>query len=96
MALNPQVVGGLYPESFFHYSTVLPAQNYFLHTVSTTAFHAISAGDTITEMNFFRNKNVLVTGGAGFIGSNLAIRLANEGAKVLAIDSFLPELGSIA
>lgn len=45
-------------------------------------------------MNFYRDKNVLVTGGAGFIGSNLAIRLANEGAKVLAIDSFLPGLGS--
>jgi UDP-glucose 4-epimerase len=44
-------------------------------------------------MLFFRDKTVLVTGGAGFVGSNLALRLAREGAKVLAVDSFLPGLG---
>lgn len=31
----------------------------------------------------------LVTGGAGFIGSNLAIRLANDGHDVVAADTFL-------
>jgi len=44
-------------------------------------------------MSFFNGKTVLVTGGAGFIGSNLAIRLVAEGAKVLAVDSFLMGLG---
>jgi nucleoside-diphosphate-sugar epimerase len=32
---------------------------------------------------------VLVTGGAGFIGSNLADRLIREGAKVVILDNFL-------
>lgn len=41
----------------------------------------------------FSGKNVLVTGGAGFIGSNLAIRLATEGANVTVLDSMLPGYG---
>ncbi len=45
-------------------------------------------------MSFFRGKTVLVTGGAGFVGSNLCHRLAKEGAKVLAVDSYLEGLGS--
>ena len=41
----------------------------------------------------FRNTNILITGGAGFIGSNLAIRLVNKGANVTLLDSFIPEYG---
>ncbi len=41
----------------------------------------------------FKNKNVLITGGAGFIGSNLAIRLVKEGASVTVVDSFIPNYG---
>lgn len=43
-------------------------------------------------MNNFReklaNKNILVTGGAGFIGSNLCEELINLGAKVTCLDNF--------
>ena len=35
------------------------------------------------------NSKVLVTGGAGFIGSNLAEELINQGAKVNIIDSLI-------
>lgn len=41
----------------------------------------------------FKDKDVLVTGGAGFIGSNLAIRLVAEGARVTVVDSMLPAYG---
>jgi UDP-glucose 4-epimerase len=42
---------------------------------------------------FYRGRRVMVTGGLGFIGSNLAIRLAGLGADVLIIDSLIPDSG---
>lgn len=41
----------------------------------------------------FAGARVLITGGAGFIGSNLAIRLVAAGAQVVAVDSLVPEYG---
>lgn len=38
--------------------------------------------------NFYKNKNILVTGGAGFIGSNICKELLDVGAKVTIIDNF--------
>lgn len=41
----------------------------------------------------FKGKSVLVTGGMGFIGSNLAIKLAQLGAKVTILDSMINDYG---
>lgn len=41
----------------------------------------------------FRDSKVLVTGGIGFIGSNLAHRLVELGAKVTLVDSLVPSYG---
>ncbi|MBU1726462.1 MAG: NAD-dependent epimerase/dehydratase family protein [Candidatus Omnitrophica bacterium] len=41
----------------------------------------------------FKRKKVLITGGLGFIGSNLARRLVCLGADVLLVDSLTPEYG---
>ena len=41
----------------------------------------------------FCGKRVLITGGLGFIGSTLAIALAEAGAEVMVADAMLPEFG---
>lgn len=41
----------------------------------------------------FNNKDILITGGLGFIGSNLAIRLVALGARVTIIDNLYPQFG---
>jgi UDP-glucose 4-epimerase len=41
----------------------------------------------------FRQRRVLVTGGLGFIGSNLVIQLVNMGARVTIVDAMIPEYG---
>lgn len=43
---------------------------------------------------FYRNREILITGGLGFVGSNLALRLAGLGAKVTLVDAFLPGHGA--
>src|SRR5438270_6818741 len=43
--------------------------------------------------NPFRGRRALITGGLGFIGSNLAIRLADLGARVTLVDAMIPEYG---
>lgn len=42
---------------------------------------------------FYQNKNILITGGLGFIGSSLTRALVNLGANITIVDSLLPEMG---
>ena len=42
---------------------------------------------------FYRGRRVMITGGLGFIGSNLAHRLAALGADILLVDSLIPDYG---
>ena len=42
---------------------------------------------------FYQGRRVMITGGLGFIGSNLAHRLVQLGADVLLVDSLIPEYG---
>lgn len=44
-------------------------------------------------MRTFRGSKVLITGGLGFVGSNLAERLVGLGARVILVDSMLPLYG---
>ncbi|HVK12802.1 MAG TPA: NAD-dependent epimerase/dehydratase family protein [Gemmataceae bacterium] len=45
------------------------------------------------DPNPWADRRVLITGGLGFIGSTLAIRLATAGARVTIVDAMIPEYG---
>jgi UDP-glucose 4-epimerase len=45
------------------------------------------------DHDLFSGKRILITGGLGFIGSTLGIRLCKAGAQVLLVDSLIPEYG---
>jgi UDP-glucose 4-epimerase len=47
----------------------------------------------VKAAKFFRGKRVLVTGGLGFIGSNLVRSLVQSGAQVCVVDSLDPNFG---
>lgn len=47
----------------------------------------------MSEYERLQGERALITGGAGFIGSNLARRLVGLGAEVTLVDSFIPEYG---
>jgi len=44
-------------------------------------------------MDCFRDRKIIITGGIGFIGANLAERLVQLGAQVTLVDSLIPEYG---
>ena len=49
--------------------------------------------DPLSFGGFYAGKRVMITGGLGFIGSNLAHRLVSLQATVLLVDSLVPEYG---
>lgn len=58
-------------------------------------YHRIIQSSRSMKLNTetFLKKNVIISGGLGFIGSNLAIRLVEYGATVTIVDSLIPEYG---
>ena len=47
----------------------------------------------ISVFDKWHNEKVLITGGAGFIGSNLARRIVDLGGEVTIVDSLIPQYG---
>ncbi len=45
---------------------------------------------TLDHLQFYRDRRVMITGGLGFIGSNLARRLVELGADVLLESAITP------
>ena len=53
-----------------------------------------AAGVRATDYGgFYRDRPVMITGGLGFIGSNLAWKLVDLGARVLIVDSLIDDYG---
>ena len=48
---------------------------------------------TVDYREFYRGRSVMITGGLGFIGSNLARALVDLHADVLLVDSLIPDYG---
>jgi len=48
---------------------------------------------TVDYRDFYRGRSVMITGGLGFIGSNLARALVELRADVLLVDSLIPDYG---
>jgi UDP-glucose 4-epimerase len=48
---------------------------------------------TVDHREFYRGRRVMITGGLGFIGSNLARALVDLGADVVLVDSLIPDYG---
>jgi len=53
----------------------------------------VAPGTNVSVEDTFCGSSVLITGGLGFIGSNLARRLTSLDADVTVIDSLIPEYG---
>lgn len=62
-------------------------------TTQTPQFSKSLAGGQKFPAAFYRGRRVLVTGGMGFIGSNLVMALVERGARVTAVDSLAPGCG---
>ena len=54
----------------------------------------MAAAAAVAAQEHWRGKRVLVTGGAGFLGSGLCHALAARGARVTALDAMMPDGGA--
>lgn len=57
------------------------------------AINSRSLIDTVDPAKHYEGAKVLITGGLGFLGSNLAFSLSGAGASVTLVDSLLPQYG---
>lgn len=49
-------------------------------------------GKGLVTRNEFMYKKILITGGSGFIGSNICLKLLDKGYEVVVLDSLLPQI----
>ena len=68
-----------------------------IHSSSARENSSTISSATVTgsksSLDCLSSRKALITGGLGFIGSNLAARLVNLGMEVMLVDSLIPEYG---
>jgi UDP-glucose 4-epimerase len=77
-----------------HLASTLPIRHAIrLPQLAVALLAEIAMNSTPSLKSVFAGKNVLISGGLGFIGSNLARALLNLDARVTILDSLIPEYG---
>src|SRR5262249_50704717 len=75
------------------FASTSPGSERAEHSHPGRACSDLAPAVNVSYRQFYQGRRVMITGGLGFIGSNLARSLAALGADVVLVDSLIPDYG---